>query len=122
MLHPDVVPSVAAVDEEEGIVLLWMNFARHQFLRPGNALITFEAFKVFGKDAPEIHAVKRILPHVSEGPEAWLEFDPIPYRPPRRGPSTSDDRQIEVVEVGGCDEADNRRCHDRARIRDRIRG
>ena len=35
MLHPDVKPSVAAVDEEEGIVLLWMNFGDTQLLRSG---------------------------------------------------------------------------------------
>ena len=45
------------VDEEEGIVLLWMNFGDTNSYGPGMALITFEAFKVFGKDAHEIHAV-----------------------------------------------------------------
>lgn len=54
ILHPDVKPSVAAVDEEEGIVLLWMNFGDTNSYGPGNALITFEAFKVWGN---EIHAV-----------------------------------------------------------------
>lgn len=54
ILHPDVKASVAAVDEEEGIVLLWMNFGDTNSYGPGNALITFEAFKVWGS---EIHAV-----------------------------------------------------------------
>ena len=54
MLHPDVKASVAAVDEEKGIVLLWMNFGDTNSYGPGNALITFEAFKVWGS---EIHAV-----------------------------------------------------------------
>lgn len=54
ILHPDVKASVAAVDEEEGIVLLWMNFGDTNSYGPGNALITFEAFKVWGG---EIHAV-----------------------------------------------------------------
>jgi hypothetical protein len=52
--HPDVKASVAAVDEEAGIVLLWMNFGDTNSYGPGNALITFEAFKVWGG---EIHAV-----------------------------------------------------------------
>ncbi len=47
ILHPDVKASVAAVDEEEGIVLLWMNFGDTNSYGPGNALITFEAFKVW---------------------------------------------------------------------------
>ncbi len=55
MLHPDVKASVAAVDEQAGLVLLWMNFGDTEFLRTqGNALITFEAFKVWGG---EIHVV-----------------------------------------------------------------
>src|SRR5262249_48040782 len=53
ILHPDVKPSVAAVDEEEGIVLLWMNFGDTNSYGPGNALVTFEAFKVWDS---EIHA------------------------------------------------------------------
>ena len=55
MLHPDVVPSVAAVDEEAGVVLLWMNFGDTNSYGPGNALITFEAFKVYDG---QIHAVE----------------------------------------------------------------
>ncbi len=86
MLHPDVVPSVAAVDEEEGIVLLWMNFGDTNSYGPGNALITFEAFKVFGKDAPEIHAVNaffRTFPkHLKRG---WSSTDPVPAAAPWAG-------------------------------------
>ncbi len=62
MLHPDVKPSVAAVDEEEGIVLLWMNFGDTNSYGPGNALITFEAFKVWGGEIHAINAFFRILP------------------------------------------------------------
>src|SRR5262249_25272076 len=54
MLHPDVKAIVAAVDEEEGNVVLWMNFGDTNSYGPGNALITFEAFKVWGG---EIHAI-----------------------------------------------------------------
>src|SRR5579859_5936886 len=38
MPRPDVKPSVAAVDEEEGIVLLWTNFGDTNSYGPGNAL------------------------------------------------------------------------------------
>ena len=79
ILHPDVVPSVAAVDEEEGIVLLWMNFGDTNSYGPGMALITFEAFKVFGKDAHEIHAVNaffRTLPKDTK--RGWDSTDSVP--------------------------------------------
>jgi hypothetical protein len=62
MLHPDVKPSVAAVDEAEGIVLLWMNFGDTNSYGPGNALVTFEAFKVWGSEIHAINAFFRILP------------------------------------------------------------
>jgi len=62
MLHPDVKASVAAVDEEEGIVLLWMNFGDTNSYGPGNALVTFEAFKVCGGEIHAINAFFRILP------------------------------------------------------------
>ena len=62
MLHPDVKASVAAVDEEEGIVLLWMNFGDTHSYGPGNALVTFEAFKVWGGEIHAINAFFRILP------------------------------------------------------------
>ena len=62
MLHPDVKPSVAVVDEEEGIVLLWMNFGDTNSYGPGNALVTFEAFKTWGGEIHAINAFFRILP------------------------------------------------------------
>ncbi len=62
MLHPDVKPSVAAVDEDAGIVLLWMNFGDTHSYGPGNALVTFEAFKVWGGEIHAINAFFRILP------------------------------------------------------------
>lgn len=62
MLHPDVKASVAAVDEEAGIVLLWMNFGDTNSYGPGNALVTFEAFKVWGGEIHAINAFFRILP------------------------------------------------------------
>jgi hypothetical protein len=59
MLHPDVKASVAAVDEEQGLVLLWMNFGDTNSYGPGNALITFEAFKVWGGEIHVINAFFR---------------------------------------------------------------
>jgi hypothetical protein len=60
--HPDVKASVAAVDEEEGIVLLWMNFGDTNSYGAGNALVTFEAFKVWGGEIHAVNAFFRILP------------------------------------------------------------
>jgi len=54
MLHPDIKPSIALVDEQAGIVLLWMNFGDTHSYGPNRALVTFEAFKIW---AGQIHAV-----------------------------------------------------------------
>jgi hypothetical protein len=61
-LHPDVKANVAVVDEEEGIVLLWMNFGDTKSYGPGNALVTFEAFKIWGGEIHAINAFFRISP------------------------------------------------------------
>lgn len=55
MKHPAITTRVAAVDEELGIVLLRMNFGDTGSYGPGNALIVWEAFKVYGG---QIHAVE----------------------------------------------------------------
>jgi hypothetical protein len=60
--HPDVKASVAAVDEENGIVLLWMNFGDTNSYGAGNALVTFEAFKVWGNEIHVVKAFFRTLP------------------------------------------------------------
>jgi hypothetical protein len=60
--HPDLTSSVAAVDEEAGIVVLWMNFGDTNTFGPGNSLVTFEAFKVWGGEIHAINAFFRILP------------------------------------------------------------
>ncbi len=62
IVHPDVQASVAAVDEEMGIVLLWMNFGDTGSYGPGNALVTFEAFKVWGGEIHAVNAFFRVLP------------------------------------------------------------
>jgi hypothetical protein len=62
MLHPDVKAIPAVVDEEEGNVVLWMNFGDTNSYGPHNALVTFEAFKVWGGEIHAINAFFRILP------------------------------------------------------------
>ena len=59
MLHPSIIANVAAVDEEAGIVLLWMNFGYTDSYGPGNSLVTFEAFKVWGG---QIHSILAFFP------------------------------------------------------------
>jgi len=60
--HPDIMASVAAVDEENGTVLLWMNFGDTNSYGPGNALLTFEAFKVWGGKIHAINAFLHVMP------------------------------------------------------------
>jgi hypothetical protein len=66
MLHPDIKPSVAVVDEEAGIVLLWMNFGDTHSYGPGRALVTFEAFKIFDGSIHAINAFFGFLPKETE--------------------------------------------------------
>jgi MOSC domain-containing protein YiiM len=49
---------VAVVDEQAGIVLLWMNFGDTHSYGPGRALVTFEAFKIFGESIHAINAFR----------------------------------------------------------------
>jgi len=60
--HPDLTKSVVAVDEEQGIVLLWMNFGDTGTYGAGNALVIFEAFKVFGGQMHAVQAFMKALP------------------------------------------------------------
>jgi len=60
--HPDLTKSVVAVDEEQGIALLWMNFGDTGSYGAGNALIVFEAFKVFGGQIHAVEAFMKVLP------------------------------------------------------------
>jgi hypothetical protein len=76
MVHPSIIASVAAVDEENGVVLLWMNFGYTASYGEGNALVTFEAFKVWGGQIHSINAFFRPLP-VGTG-RFWPSSDPIP--------------------------------------------
>ncbi len=71
--HPDVTVSVAAVDEEEGNVLLWMNFGDTNSYGPGNALVTFEAFKVWSGEIHAVNAFFRILPKDTQ--RGWVSAE-----------------------------------------------
>jgi hypothetical protein len=67
--HPDVTYRVAAVDEEMGIVLLRMDFGDTKSYGPGNALTTFEAFKVYGGQIHAVEAFIDIMP--ANTPSGW---------------------------------------------------
>lgn len=76
MLHPGIVANVAAVDEEAGVVLLWMNFGFTDSYGPGNALVTFEAFRIWGGEIHAILAFFRTLPLAT--PRFWPSSDRLP--------------------------------------------
>lgn len=69
MLHPAVTTRVAAVDEQLGIVLLRMNFGDTHSYGPGNALIAWEAFKIYGGQIHAVSALMRRMPATS--PSGW---------------------------------------------------
>lgn len=56
--HPGVRARVVAVDDRLGIVLMYLDFGNTRQYGPGRALVTFEAFKVYGG---QIHAVNAVL-------------------------------------------------------------
>jgi hypothetical protein len=77
IVHPGIIPSVAAVDEENGTVLLWMNFGHTgDSYGVGNALVTFEAFKVWGGQIQSVNAFFKGLP-ISTA-RFWPSSDPVP--------------------------------------------
>jgi hypothetical protein len=77
ILHPGIIASVAAVDEENGVVLLWMNFGHTgSAYGEGNALVTFEAFKVWGGEIHAINAFFCGLPLATS--RFWPSSDPVP--------------------------------------------
>jgi hypothetical protein len=61
---------LVAVDEEMGVVLLWMNFGPNSLPGPGGrSLVTFEAFKVYGG---MVHAAEAIFEgQPSGGASGW---------------------------------------------------
>lgn len=60
--HPALTKSVVAVDEEQGITLLWMNFGDTGSYGEGNALVVFEAFKVYDNQMHAVQAFMKVLP------------------------------------------------------------
>lgn len=60
--HPDLTKSVVAVDEQQGIALLWMNFGDTGTYGAGNALVVYEAFKVFDGQIHAVQAFMKVLP------------------------------------------------------------
>jgi len=60
--HPDLTKSLVAVDEEQGIVVIWMNFGDTGTYGAGNALVLFEAFKVFGGQMHAVQAFMKVMP------------------------------------------------------------
>lgn len=77
IVHPGIIPSVAAVDEENGTVLLWMNFGHTgDAYGVGNALVTFEAFKVWGGEIQSVLAFFKGLP-ISTA-RFWPSSDRVP--------------------------------------------
>jgi hypothetical protein len=70
MEHPGITTRVIAVDEELGIVLLRMNFGQTKSYGEGNALIVWEAFKVYGGQIHGVEAFMKIMP-VSVGSGGW---------------------------------------------------
>lgn len=60
--HPDLTYRVAAVDEEEGIVLLHLDFGDTGHYGPGKALNVWEAFKVYDGQIHAVEAYMKIMP------------------------------------------------------------
>lgn len=76
IVHPGILASVAAVDEEKGIVLLWMNFGHTgDSYGVGNSLVTYEAFKVWGNQIHSVNAFFTGLPINTS--RFWPSADPV---------------------------------------------
>ena len=77
IVHPGIITSVAAVDEDNGTVVLWMNFGHTgDAYGEGNALVTFEAFKIWGGEIHSVLAFFKGLP-ISTA-RFWPSADPVP--------------------------------------------
>jgi hypothetical protein len=77
LVHPSIIANIAAVDEDNGIVLLWMNFGHTgSSYGEGNSLVTFEAFKVWGGQIHAINAFFKGLPISTS--RFWPSADPLP--------------------------------------------
>lgn len=75
MVHPGLIPSIVAVDEENGTVLVWMNFGYTGSYGQDRVLVTMEAFKVWGGS---IHAINAFFDFLPIGtPRMWTSEDPV---------------------------------------------
>ena len=70
MEHPGITTRVLAVDEETGVVLLRMNFGQTRSYGEGNALMAWEAFRIYGGQIHGVEAFMKIMP-VSLGNGGW---------------------------------------------------
>jgi hypothetical protein len=70
MEHPGITTRAVAVDEQLGIVLLRMNFGQTKSYGEGNALMVWEAFKVYGGQIHAVEAFMKIMP-VAAGSGGW---------------------------------------------------
>ncbi len=70
MEHPGIMTRVVAVDEDTGVVLLRMNFGQTKSYGEGNALMCFEAFKIYGGQIHGVEAFMKIMP-VGLGNGGW---------------------------------------------------
>ena len=73
MAHPEVSYRIAAVDEELGIVLMYLDFGDTNSYGPGNALTTFEAFKVYDGQLHAVEAFIKIMP--ANTPSGWSNYE-----------------------------------------------
>jgi len=110
MLHPDVKASVAAVDEDNGVALLWMNFGDTNSYGAGKALVTLEAFKVWGGEIHAVNAFFATLPVTTQ--RGWPSLDandsPSPVYFELRLRRMEDERAIERLLVEYGRDVDNR--------------
>jgi hypothetical protein len=60
--HPAMSHRLAAVDEELGIVLYYMDFGDTNSYGPGKALTLWEAFKVYDGKIHAVEAFMKIMP------------------------------------------------------------
>lgn len=76
MVHPGLIPSIVAVDEENGTVLVWMNFGYTGSYGQDRVLVTMEAFKIWGGSIHAINAFFDFLPIGTS--RMWPSADPVP--------------------------------------------
>jgi uncharacterized protein (TIGR02246 family) len=66
------------VDEDNGVVLLWMNFGDTNSYGPGKALVTYEAFKIWGGEIQAVNAFFPTLPVTTDRGWETLDANDIP--------------------------------------------